>query len=61
MIIYNLAKRLAPEHGKQWGQENEDILQEATSIFMNSDPENVSVFFEPDRVEFSDGAGSEFL
>ena len=58
-FVYALAKRLAAEHGKQWTQENQDILTEAEIAFLRSDPESEPLFFEPDRVP--DSPGGEFL
>lgn len=59
-FIYNVAKRVAGEHGKAWSESNEEIRIEATSIFMNSDPDTARMFFEPDRVDYGEGAGSNY-
>ncbi len=59
-LIYNVAKRMAGEHGKKWSKENEEIRQEATGIFMNSDPDTARMFFEPERVDFGEGSGSYY-
>lgn len=55
MLIYNVAKRMAGEHGKPWTPSNEEIRREVTSKWMSSDPETVVMFFEPDRIEPSPG------
>lgn len=58
-FVYALAKRLAGEHDKQWSQANQEILMEAEVAFLRADPEDVGIFFEPDRVETA--TGREFL
>lgn len=59
-FIYNVAKRMAGEHGKAWSPSNEEIRREATAIFMESDPDTARMFFEPDRVDYGEGAGSNY-
>lgn len=60
-IVYAAAKRLAGEHGKQWSDVNDQILNEAAMRFFLSKPETTRVIFEPDRVFDSGGNGGEFL
>jgi hypothetical protein len=60
MLIYNVALRIAPEHGKQWTQDNELVRAEVTAVFMNSDPDTARMFFEPDRVDFGEGSGGYY-
>ncbi len=60
-LIYEVAKMLAPEHGKVWSQTNEELRQKYEAIFMNSDPDTARIFFEPDRVDYDEGAGGHYI
>lgn len=60
MIIYNLAVRLAPEHGKPIPQSVQDIANTSLATWRNSDPETMRLFFEPDRVDYGEGSGGYY-
>lgn len=59
-VIYEVARMICDEHGKQWSQNNENLRQKYEAIFMNSDPENERLFFEPDRVDYGEGSGGYY-
>lgn len=59
-LIYEVAKMLAPEHGKVWSQTNEENRQKYEAVFMNSDPDTARMFFEPERVEYDEGQGGYY-
>lgn len=59
-FVYNVAKRVAGEHGKSWSKENEEIRLEASRIWFDSDPDTARMFFEPERVDYGEGAGSYY-
>lgn len=50
-LVYQLAKDLAPEKGKDWSDTNESNRVEALAIARHVDPENTNVCFEPERDE----------
>lgn len=46
-LEWGLAKRIAPSFQKPWGQDKQDIYQEALAIARNADPETSNLCFEP--------------
>lgn len=60
MIVYNLAVRLAPEHGKPIPPSVAAIAESSLAVWRNSDPDTARMFFEPDRVDYGEGAGSSY-